>query len=437
MRNTTKKGARRVIPLFERIKRGMTRLAPFFVLGLLMAGCAKKAEEEPEAESVAPVQVAEVERASIERTITAEGVLYPANQASITSKIAAPIVRLHVKRGDRVKKGQLLVELEDRDLLAALAESRAVQAQAESTFRNTTTSSLPEELHKAEREADSAKQALDAAKAVLDSRQKSFNDGVLARKLVDEASLAHQQARNQNEIAQRHLEALKGVSQTETAKNLQAQVDSAKAKTESAQVQLSYSQIHSPIDGVITDRPVYEGEMASTGASLLTIMDVERVIARTNVSNGDLHSIKIGDPASIRSAEGLEVNGNVTVVSAALDPNSTTAEVWVEAANPNQRLRPGSTVTVSIVEETVRNALVVPQAALLPNAEGTTIILSVGADSVVHEREVEIGIRHEDKVQILKGLEAGEKVITVGGLGLEDKAKVKIITAGEKEEKEK
>jgi len=89
------------------------------------------------------------------------------------------------------------------------------------------------------------------------------------------------------------------------------------------------------------------------------------------------------------------------------------------------------------VAETVKDAVVVPPAALLPNAEGETTVMVVGADSVAHEHKVEVGVREPDKVQILSGVKPGEQVITVGGVGLEDKAKVSIQKPGEKPAGEK
>jgi HlyD family secretion protein len=125
------------------------------------------------------------------------------------------------------------------------------------------------------------------------------------------------------------------------------------------------------------------------------------------------------------------------VVSPAVDPNSTTVEVWVEAANPGERFKPGATVRVEIIAETINDAIVIPAAALLPSAEGGVQAMVVGPDSVAHEKKIEVGVRQADKVQISKGLEPGEKVITVGGVGLEDKAKVKIVAAGEEDKPEK
>ena len=95
-------------------------------------------------------------------------------------------------------------------------------------------------------------------------------------------------------------------------------------------------------------------------------------------------------------------------------------------------MKPGVSVHTSIVAETLTNAIIVPPAALLPSAEGETVLMVVGADSVAHERKVEVGVREPDKVQILSGVKPGEKVIIVGGVGLEDGNKVRIEKPGQK-----
>ena len=83
--------------------------------------------------------------------------------------------------------------------------------------------------------------------------------------------------------------------------------------------------------------------------------------------------------------------GKVTVVSPAVDPNSTTVEVWVEAANPGEKLKPGATVHVSILAETIPNAIVIPAAALLPSDEGGVQVMVVGTDSAAHEKKIDLG----------------------------------------------
>ena len=231
------------------------------LLVLLSASCAKKAEKE--AEAVAPVQTAEVRTDSIRRVFEADGILYPRNQASVVPKISAPVRTFYVNRGDRVREGQLLALLENRDLAAATQESKGQFDQAEANYRSTTAAAVPEQVVKAQTDAQAGKEAMDAAKKVYESRQKLFQEGALARKLVDDAQVAFVQARSQYQAAEQHLEAFESVGKQEQIKSAAAQVDTAKAHYRGSEAQLSYSEIRSPIAGVIAERGLYQIGRAS------------------------------------------------------------------------------------------------------------------------------------------------------------------------------
>jgi HlyD family secretion protein len=394
----------------------------------VLAACSKP--KEAETEPVAPVQVTEVQRDSIKRIVSADGILYPLDQASVMPKISAPVKEFKIRRGDHVAKDQLLATLENRDLQAAVAEAKQVYEQALAAQRTTTGAQQPEDATKARQDVTSMKEARDATQKVYESRKQLFEQGALARRLVDEANLAYVQARSQYDVAEQHLQTLGRVSQPEQTKSAQAQTDAAKARYDAALAQLSYSEIRSPIAGVIADRPLYAGETAAAGSPLLTVVNVSRVIARANVPVSQAASLKVGDTGTIAQTEaGIQLNGKVTVVSPAVDPNSTTVEVWVEAGNPGEKLKPGATVHVSILAETIPNAIIIPTTALLPSDEGGVQVMVVGADSAAHEKKVDLGAREPDKVQVVKGLDVGEKVITGGGVGLDDGAKVRIAAA--------
>jgi RND family efflux transporter MFP subunit len=217
------------------------------------------------------------------------------------------------------------------------------------------------------------------------------------------------------------------VGKQEQIKTAAAQVETAKAHYQGAEAQLAYSEIRSPISGVIAERGIYTGEMAAAGTPLLTVMDVSRVVARANIPQSQAGYLHLGDAATVTvsgSAEGAP--GKVIVVSPAVDPNSTTVQVWVETANPQERLKPGTTVHVSVVAATIRDAVTVPAAALLPAADGGTQVIVVGPDAVAHAHRIETGVRDGDSVQVLQGLKAGDRVVTVGGLGLQEGAKVHV-----------
>ena len=149
------------------------------------------------------------------------------------------------------------------------------------------------------------------------------------------------------------------------------------------------------------------------------------MIARAHVPQSDAAALKPGDAATIAAPGEVRVQGKVTLVSPALDPNSTTVEVWIEAANPDGRLRPGTTVNVQMVAQTLNDAVVVPSSALLKTPEGETTVMIV-RDDRAHQVSVETGIRQGDRVQITKGLSGGETVIVSGAYGLPDNTKVKI-----------
>jgi len=213
------------------------------------------------------------------------------------------------------------------------------------------------------------------------------------------------------------------VTGTEQVKAAEAQVNTAKAHYDSANVQLSYAQIRSPINGVVSERQVYPGELAQPGQPLVTILDISRIVARANIPIKQASFVKVGRQATVTSPEGV-VTGTVTVVSPAVDPTTTTVEVWVTADNPEEKLKPGATVRISIRADLIRDAILVPASAILNSDEGGEKVMIFGADNKAHERKVNVGIREGNRVQILSGLSEGDKVITSGGLGLDDKAKV-------------
>ena len=404
--------------------------ASFLVFVVAAAACGKS---EPEAEPVAPVKAAPAIRGSIREIVTADALLYPRDQANITPKIAAPIRQFFVNRGDAVKKGQLLAELENADLTAAAAESKGQFGQAQSNYRSITEVEVPEEVVKAQTDFDAAKQAADAAQKVLESREQLFKEGALARKAVDEAQVASVQAKGQLATADQHLKSLQAVAKDEQVKSAAAQVDAAKGHYDTAAAQLSYSRIVSPIDGVVTDRPAYAGEMASTGTPLLTVMDTSVIVARANLSLLQAKDIKVGDEATVTpSGGGDAIDGKVTTVSPAVDANSTTVQVWVQVDNRDGTLRAGGSARVAIVARTIDGATLVPATALLPSDEGGSKVLVVDDKEIAHEKPVQTGASENGQVQITGGIEPGERVITIGGLGLEDKAKVHVLKPGEK-----
>jgi RND family efflux transporter MFP subunit len=391
-----------------------------FVLSLmlLVMGCSSSQEKEPV--PLVTVQAAVVKIQTIKNEISTDAILYPHDQVAIVPKVTAPIKKFYVTRGSRVHAGEVLATIEESDLKGALTESQGAYQQAEATYNSA--------LQSAEHDLKIAKEQFEAAQSVYDSRVSLYKQGAASQKDVQDAQIALSQTSNQYGLAQKQY----------NLKSAEGQLTSAKGKLAAAQAQVDYSTIVSPIDGVVTDRPYFAGETPPAGAPILTVMDLSKVVARAYLTAAQAAQLHVGDAAALVSGNaGTEIEGKVTVVSPALDPNSTTVQVWVEAVNPGGRLKPGSTVGLKIVASTVKDALVVPVEAILTASDGATSVMAIGPDQTAHRTSVKTGIRQEGEVQVLSGLKAGDQVVTQGAYGLTDGAKVTISTpAAEPQDKD-
>lgn len=402
---------------------GFIALALGVAMGLGACSSSESADKEP----VVSVQAEPAQRANIQQKVVAEAVLYPIHEAAITPKVSAPVLKFVVNRGDHVRAGQLLAVLENKDLAAAVTENQGVYEQAQADYANTIASTLPQQLQAARSDAENAKAALGAAQRLYDSSKNLYEQGALAKRQLDQAQVALIQAQTQEQAAEQKLQKMEAVSNAAQQKSAAGQLAAAHGKYQGAQAQLAYSEIRSPIAGVITDRPLYQGEMAAAGTPLITVMDVSRIVARAHIPESQAERLKAGDPAEISSLDGSDkIPAKVTLVSPALDPNSTTVEIWAEAKNPKGQFKAGASVNLTMVSKTAAEAIVIPKSALLVDPKEGSSVMVVGSDGHAHQRKVQTGIQEDDRVEIVEGLKEGEVVVTVGAYGLPDNVKVTV-----------
>jgi len=401
-------------------------------VGLLMTfalcGCAGG---EKEKEPVVTVQATPAQRSSLSQVVAAEAVIFPLRQATIAPKITSTITDFKVQRGSRVKKGQLLAVLENRDLAAQAQASQGDFEQADATYAITVNSGLPQQVQKAELDAAAAKAGFDAAQKVYESRKDLYQQGAIPRRDLDSGEVALAQARSQNEQAQKQLADLQRMGKEQLMKAAQGTKESAEGHYRAATAQLSYSEIRSPIDGVVTDRPLYVGDLATANQPILTVMDTSILVAKMHVPQSEALLLKMGDNAQIK-VSGVDdlVKARVSLVSPALDPGSTTVEVWVEARKPSPLLKPGMTARVEMTAKTVNDAVVVPTAAVFKNADDAYYVLLAGADQKAHQKIVELGVKTPDLSQVASGVNAGDLVITSGGYAVPDGTAIQVEKPG-------
>ncbi|MGA9587369.1 MAG: efflux RND transporter periplasmic adaptor subunit [Terracidiphilus sp.] len=411
----------------NRRTRRSHRVAPISVAILLpillAAGCKKEETPAPEI----TVQAEHPELGAISDHIIADAILAPLAQAAIVPKISSPVKEFYVQRGAKVKEGELLAVLENADLVGAAQDNKGSYEAAQAAFTTATKAQVPEDSQKAELDYAQAKANLDLNTSIVNSRKQLFAEGAIPGRDLDTALAALVQAQAAYDAAAKHLESMKNVSHEAALKSAQGQLTSAEGKYKSAAAQVNFSEIRSPINGVVTDRPLYAGETPAAGAPLITVMDTSSLLAKAHIAQSLAQQMKIGDAATIL-VPGVKdpVDAKVTLISPALDPGSTTLEIWLKVDNKNAALKVGTPVKISIIGRTVEQALKVPVSSILTAQDGTKSVMVVGTDGAAHKKSVELGIQDGGDVQITKGLTTADTVITSGSYGLDEGARVKV-----------
>jgi HlyD family secretion protein len=400
-------------------------LAPVLTPVLLLIACSSSPAPAPESAAVA-VQTTRVERQTITDIVTGGGTIYPLRQASLAPKVSSPVKAFYANRGDHVRRGQLLASLENQDLAGSVVAAEGALDQAKANYVKVVASSLPEQLQAAELAVENADTALQSQQKLYDSYLWLYQQHAGARQQVDQAEVALTAAKSQALTAKKQLADLKSSGSSQQTIAAKGQVESARGQNLSAHAQLEYTSLRSPIAGVVADRSVYVGDIAQAGTPLITVMDVSRVVIRLHLPHPQAALLKLGDPGQIHvSGISDPIPGKIVVISPALDPNSTTVEVWVEAPNPDNNLQPGTSVEVGLVAKVVPDAVTIPLSAVLTDSEGAKSVMKVGSDSKAHRQIVTTGIENNGRVQILSGLQPGEEIVDTGAFGLPDNTRVK------------
>jgi len=391
-----------------------------------IAGCKAREEAAPRPEVY--VQVAHPEQGTIAEQIQADATLAPLAQAAISPKVSAPVKRFYVQRGARVKEGQLLATLENGDLSAAVLDNKGTYTAAQGTYENAVQATVPEDTTRAQNDLKQAESTLKLNETIVAARTQLFTQGAIPGRDLDTARAALVQAQSAYDIAKQHLDSVQKIGRKSALETAQGQLQSAKGKYLGAAAQLSYTEIHSPISGVVTDRSLFAGETAAAGTPLLTVMDTSALLAKLHMAQIQAQQLVLGATATIR-IPGIEepVHAKVSLISPALDPGSTTVEVWLRIENPKGLYKVGTPVHAIITGRTAKDTLLIPAEAIQAGPDGVSkFVMLMASDGTAHKKPVTLGITTAEDVQVLDGVSATDTVITTGAYGLDEGTKVKV-----------
>jgi len=397
-----------------------------------------KSESEAEVTPVVSVKVAKAERGSIAAQMVAVGTIWPREKADVATKISAQIKRMPLLKNKVVRAGEVIAELESRDLQTQRAEALAALNEARANERSLLTGTIPKTNAEDQKALNDARAKVNNARRLYERRRELYAQGGISQKDLEAAQLDLTTAEDELRLEEQTV-SLRGSSLNPNDRALAA------AKTAEAQqhlatldAQLSYATIRSPITGIVTDQFQYEGEFAAAGGKLVTIADTSTVIVKAPFSDTVAAQLKTGDAATVvptdTSAE--EMKGQITLLSRSSDPTNRTVEVWVTLANGAGKLRANGAAQVTVMANSKNDAIIVPASAVTLEAsnadEGTVMI--VDAQNVARERKVTVGVRSGDRIEITEGLQQGDTVVIEGNFALPDGTKVEIAKDEEKKE---
>jgi len=397
-----------------------------FGVCLLMAGCATKEEAAPP--SVVDVKTARAALGDVRLSVSAPATIFPRQQANIAARLTAPIRRLLVRKGDNVKAGQVLAELEDSDLIAQRDEAAAAAADASASLQKITSGTLPTDIERARGEVDVAEALLKEAQRLYDQRRELFAQGAIPNRdlLTSETQLS--QARITYEVAKKSLDLLMNQSREQDIRIARSRLDQASARLELLTAQLRFTKIQCPFDGTIVEQYMYAGDMAKPDAPIFTVIDLSVAVARLQIPESQAGAVRSGQECVFSPADspGSRYLGKSSVVNRAVDPERRTVEVWCDIPHPGASLRNGVFGNATVVTGIVHESIIVPLPAV-QFVEGTRqgFVMVVDAKRAAQKRNVATGEIFDNKVQIVEGLNPGELVIIEGGYGLPDGTEVR------------
>jgi multidrug efflux pump subunit AcrA (membrane-fusion protein) len=298
---------------------------------------------------------------------------------------------------------------------------------AQAAYATTTRATIPEEVQKAQLDVDQAGANLEVANRTAEERKRLLQEGAISGRDTDTSIAAAVQAKATYEAAVKHLQSVNNTTRKTDEEASKGQLTSAQGRLMNAETQVTYANLRSPIDGIVTERPLFPGETASAGSSVITVMDTSSLLAKLHIAQSSAQKLKIGGSAQVFiPGIGAPQAATVALISPALDPGSTTVEVWLKLPNADGRYKVGTPVHAVLQGITIPDAIQVPAAAILPADDGSTNVLIVEPDGAAKKRSVKVGLRTTDKVQIVEGVSPADLVITEGGYGLDDGTKVKV-----------
>ena len=421
-------------------KRRPVQIIAVAVLVLIIAGwCwhrSSAAAGDEAAQPIVSVKLAKAEVGPITQPLDLVGTISARQEATISPKVSAQIAQMGLLKNRVVHRGDVLAVLESRDLTAQQAEAAAALREAEIGIMNTGSGAIPLTNAQDVKAVRDAKGTVGNAEKTYERRKALYEQGGISKKDLEASQLDVAKAADDLRLAEKSASLHRDTTNPSDLATARSKAQQAAGHLAALQAQAGYATIRAPFDGIVGEQFLFQGDFATAGTKMLTVADTSTVIVKAPLSVEVAMHVHAGDIATIQpdSLPGVTLQGTVSLVGSAADPQSRAVELWIALPNADGRLRPNSAARVTVNSGGVANAVVVPAAAVTldaTNANAGTVMV-VDDKSVAHEVKVTTGAHSRERTQITSGLHGGETIVVEGNYGLPDGTKVQNADAAPK-----
>jgi HlyD family secretion protein len=359
-----------------------------------------------------PSKLAKVEKGDLAKSVVATGKIEPITKVEVKSKASGIVKKLYVDYGDRVKKGQVLAELDREEIQARVDQAHAQLEASEASLNGTRA-----DLERAKVDAEGPDVPL--LKRAYERADGMAKDGVVSASALDDAEKNYKMALNKQNVSKAQLLVLQAkIGQAE------GQLAQDHANLKQLEEQLGYTTIESPLDGIVLSRDVEIGDavssilvLGSTATLVMTLGDTSEVYVKGKVDESDIGKVYLGQPARIKveSFKDKTFTGKVTKISpmGVEKDNVTTFEVRVSINNPEGVLKAMMTANAEIILDEHKGVLQIPEGSIIydKDKKASVEVPDSKAKDGKKKIAVNIGISNGAKTELLSGLKEGDQVV--------------------------
>lgn len=376
------------------------------------------------------VETETAEKGSLNKYLVVTGETKAYQKSDVVPRIQEEVEKINVKIGDKVKKNEVLIELNTIEKEIAVKQAEAALESANANLDDVLAGSREEEIKQLKASLKKAESALEVAKNNYQRQKELYEKDFISRQSLESAKndLVSAESDYQSALESLNL-AEEGATKAEI-ESARAEVENAEASLESAKLELARTKIKAPISGIISAIDIDNGEITAS-SSVITLAQLDKLKIKIYLSQSNINKVSSGEKVKLYiAAVNKEITGQIESISPVADEDKKSFPVEIVVDNSDSLIKAGMYAEVSLVVEEANDQIVISRSALVEESGNNYIYII--EDKKAKKIEVEINVKNDDKIAIGNAIEPGIEVVVTGNDNLSNGDSVNVLNRGEK-----